>query len=170
MQTYEAICQRASIRKYQEKSIDKDILSRLVDAGRRAPTARKVEPWEFIVITDKSVLNILGEKAVNGSFVRDASACIAIFCHETKYYLEDGCAATQNILLMAADLGLGACWIAGDKKDYAGEIQKMLEVPEGYKLVSMIALGYPVGETCQNKGRSLESVLHWEQYKNNKNA
>jgi len=168
MQTYEAICQRVSIREYQDEPIDKDILSQLVDAGRRAPSARHVEPWEFIVITDRSVLGVIGDKAVNGSFVKGAAACIAVFCRETKYYLEDGCAATQNILLRAADLGLGACWIAGDKKDYAGDIQKMLGLPEDSKLVSLVALGWPVEKVRQDKGRSLQEVLHWERYQSAK--
>ena len=108
METFDAISQRASIREYQTKSIGKELLEKLVDAGRRAPTARAVEPWEFVAITNKETLKKLGQIANTGPFIKDAAASIAVFCQDTKYYLEDGCAATENILLAAADLGLGA--------------------------------------------------------------
>jgi nitroreductase len=67
---------------------------------------------------------------------------MAVFCRETKYYLEDGCAATCSILLAAWAHGLGSCWIAGDKKAYAGKIRELLGVAENHKLVSLISIGY----------------------------
>ena len=164
MNTFDAIAKRASVRKYQNKAISKKDLERLIDAGHRAPTARKVEPWEFIVVTDKIMLQKLSELAVNGSFIKEAAAGILIFCHETKYYLEDGCAATENILLAAADMGLGACWIAGDKKPYGLQMGQMLGVPEECNLVSIIALGWPDAEPAQVRHRGLAQVLHWERF------
>lgn len=165
MQTFDTISKRTSARTYQAKSIDKILLEKLVDAGRRAPTARKVEPWEFIVVTNKERLEKLGEVvSPNGTFVKDAASCIVIYCKDTKYYLEDGCAATENILLTAADLGLGACWIAGDKKPYAAQVAELFGVPDGLKLISLIALGWPEQELTQSRNRSLKEVLHWEQF------
>jgi len=164
MDTSKAITKRASIRQYLDKPIPKDLLEQLIDCGRRAPSARAVEPWEFIIITDKQVLGKLAGIAPNGKFIKDASVCIVIVCKETKYYLEDGCAATENILLMAADIGLGGCWIAGDKKDYADEVLSMLGVPGGIKLVSIISLGWPKEKVDQHKNRSLEEVIHWERF------
>jgi len=164
METNQAISQRASVRDYLDKPVEQALLKKLVDAGRRAPSARHVEPWDFVIITERNILAQIADKAVNGNFVKGAAACIAVFCRETKYYLEDGCAATQNMLLQAADLGLGACWIAGDKKEYALEIASMLEVPDEYKLVSMIAVGWPKESVEQKKNRTLDEVLHWEKY------
>lgn len=165
METFDSIAKRASVREYQSKPIPKKILEKLVDAGRRAPTARAVEPWEFVVITDKEVLQRLGEIATSGSFVKDAAGCIVIFCKDTKYYLEDGCAATENILIAASDLDLGACWVAGDKKPYAGDVSKLLGIPLDLKLVSLISLGWPKVKTEQVKNRKLEDVIHWEKFK-----
>ena len=165
MQTFDVISKRASTREYQSKPIDKALLEKLVDAGRRAPTARRVEPWEFIVVTNKDYLRKLSELvSPNGSFVKDAASCIIIYCKDTKYYLEDGCAATENILLMAADLELGACWIAGDKKPYTAQVTKLLGVPDGFKLISLISLGWPKQESTQSRTRSLKEVLHWEKF------
>ncbi len=164
MDTFECLSKRASVREYLDKAIDKKLLEALVDAGRRAPTARHEEPWEFIVITDKKTLIKLGEAASSGSFIKGAPACVAVFCKDTKYYLEDGCAATENILLAAAGMGLGACWVAGDKKPYAEEVRKMLALPEGFKLISLIPTGWPGEKTQQSKYRELNEVLHWERF------
>lgn len=164
METFSTILNRASVREYLSKPIPKELLEKLVDAGKRAPSARHVEPWEFVVIEDKAVLKKLSELAPNGVFIKDAVSAIVIFCKETKYYLEDGCAATENVLLMAADLGLGACWIAGDKKDYAGEVSRMLGAPSDAKLVSIISLGWPKDEIKQKKYRNLKDVIHWERF------
>ena len=164
MDTFDAISKRASVREYQTKPIGKELLERLVDAGRRAPTARAIEPWEFVVITDKQILQRLGEIADTGRFIKNASACIAVFCQDTKYYLEDGCAATENILLACADIGLGACWVAGDKKPYVNEVAGVLGASANLKLVSLISLGWPKREVNQLKHRGLKEVMRWEKF------
>jgi len=95
MDIIETIKMRRSVREYKDKPIPKEILEKLVDAARFATTARNVQPWEFILITKADTLKKIGELAENGRFVAQAKACIAVFCSDTKYYLEDGCAATQ---------------------------------------------------------------------------
>ncbi len=166
MEILEIIKKRRSIRVYQDKSIPKDILEKIIDAGRFAPTARNVQPWEFIVITAPETLKKIGEMADNGRFVAQAKACIAVFCADTKYYLEDGCAATQNILLAAAALGIGSCWVAGDKKPYCSQMNSLLNVPPTFKLVSLIALGYPKSKDNFRvvEKRNLQLVIHWEKF------
>ncbi|MFC1675316.1 nitroreductase family protein [Candidatus Omnitrophota bacterium] len=166
MDAMQGIKNRRSIREYQDKPIPKDALEKLVDAARFAPTARGVQPWEFIVITDTAVLEKLGELAENGKFIARAKAAIAIFCAETKYYLEDGCGATENILLAATALGIGSCWVAGDKKPYAQDVAKLLNVPDKFKLVSMVSLGYPKeqGSFKVKDKRKLDEMIHWEKF------
>jgi nitroreductase len=164
METFDALNKRASVRDYMDQLVSKEMLEKLVDAGRRAPSARAVEPWEFIVITDRATLDRLARTISTGVFLKQATACIVVFCQDTKYYLEDGSAATENILLAATDLGLAACWIAGDKKEYCGEVSKLLGVPEALKLISLISVGWPVREPKQRKRRSLSEVIHWEKF------
>lgn len=157
---------RRSIREYADKPISKYIIERIIDAGRFAPTARNVQPWEFVMITKPDTLKKLGEIAINGNFIAKAKACIAIFCQDTKYYLEDGCAATENILLAATNLGIASCWVAGDKKPYCSQVAKLLNVPESLKLISLISLGYPKSENdfrIINK-RNLTELIHWEKF------
>lgn len=166
MDVMEVIKTRRSIREYKDQRIAKDALEKIVDAARFAPTARGVEPWEFIVITQSDTLKKIADLAENGRFVAQASSCIAVFCRDTKYYLEDGCAATENMLIAAASLGIGSCWVAGDKKPYCGQVNKLLDVPDSFKLVSLIALGYPLSKDSfriKDK-RPLNDLIHWERF------
>ena len=109
-------------------------------------------------------MRALGQIADHGRFIADAACCIAVYCVDTKYYLEDGCAATENILLQAADLGLGTCWVAGDKKEYAKEVSDLLNIPEELKLISLISVGWPKTAAEQTRNRALEEVIHWEKW------
>lgn len=164
MNTLEAIAKRVSVRAFSTAPVDRTLIEELIDAARMAPTARGVEPWEFVVVTEKASLKRLGSIASTGTFIKDAACCIAVFCNDTKYYLEDGCAATENILIAVSDLGLGACWVAGDKKPYAGTVSEMLGATNAMKLISLIAIGWPEGDITPHEKRPLENVIHWEKY------
>ena len=164
MDTLEAIRKRCSTRKFNGQPVPKKDLETLVDAGRQAPSARAVYDWEFIAATDKKALAELGKTCDNGRFLKDAGAAILVLYRDGKYYLEDGCAATENILLAATALQIGSCWVAGDKKPYVQNVLKQFGAPEGFKLVSIIALGYPMQTASGAKRRELSEVLHWEKF------
>ncbi len=164
MDLFEAIRKRATVRSYGDKPISKEDLTRIADAGRLAPSARGVEPWEFVAITDKNTLSTLASLGENARFLRDASAAMVVLCKETTYYLEDGAAATQNMLLAATALGIGSCWVAGDKKPYAEDVVSLVGAPKEYKLVSTIALGYPQDEVTPHSKRGVDEVLHFEKF------
>ena len=163
MEALEVIAKRRSIRKYKSDPVSKELLSRLVDAGRLAPSANNVQPWEFVVVTEREKLRKIAALAEYGKFIADVAACIVVLCRPTKYYVEDGSAATTQILLAATALGLGTCWVAGDKKDYAAQMVVLCGAPADYKLVSLIAVGHAAEVPAPSK-RSLNEVLHWEAY------
>ena len=164
MQTLEALKNRRSSRSFTKQPITTELMEKIIDCARLAPTARNVQPWEFIAITAQETLKKLGSIAENGSFIAECNSCIAVFCSDTKYYLEDGCAATENILISAAGLGVDSCWVAGDKKPYCEEVRQLLAVPAEYKLVSLIALGYSAAAGQAAPKRALKEVLHWEKF------
>ena len=164
MDALEALRGRRSVRVYDAKRpVTREQIETIVDCGRLAATARNVQPWEFIVVTDPAVRASLAALAVNGPFIADAPVCIAVTCQDGAYYLEDGCNATQNLLLAAHALGLGSCWVAGDKKPYAGAVEELLGVPKGHRLVSLVAVGHAVSVPSPMK-RPLAEVLHWEKF------
>lgn len=164
MDFFEVIKKRCSIREYSKKPIRKEELEKIIDCGRLAPTARGEQPWEFIVVTDKEELAKIAEMTDHGRFLKDANAGIIVLCKDTKYYLEDGSAATENILLAATSLGIGSCWIAGDKKAYADNIREYIGAPAAYKLISIISLGYPEAEFAPHKKREISELLHLDRF------
>ncbi len=164
MDLFKAIETRHSVRAYSRKEIKKEDLEQIINAARLAPTARGEEPWEFIAVTKKEMLEEIGSLAQNGAFIKNAAAGVVVVSKDTKYYLEDGSAATENILLAATALGIGSCWIAGDKKPYAEKILSLFGTPAGYKLVSIISLGYPEGEAKPHPKRNTAAVIHYNQF------
>ncbi|NQT21563.1 MAG: nitroreductase family protein [Planctomycetes bacterium] len=164
MDALEAIAQRRSVRNYSPEPVPVELIEKTVDAARRAPTARNVQPWEFVVITDPQVRARLAEICEYGRFIAESPVCIATFCHDTKYYLEDGCAAIENMLVAATALGLGTCWVAGDKKEYAGTIAQELGVPNSHRLIGLVAMGYAANSAGPTKKRPLKEVLHTENW------
>jgi len=163
MEAIQALTTRRSIRRFQLKPIPPELIERIVDAGRLAPTARNVQPWEFVVVTDAGRRAEIAEITDYGKFIAEAPACIVVLSKPTKYFLEDGAAATTNMLNAAHALGLGACWVAGDKKPYTDRIVKLCGAPKDMRLIALIAVGYP-DENPNPEKRPLEEVLHWESF------
>ena len=164
MDFFEVVKNRKSVREYSEKEIKKELLEKIIDAGRLAATARNVQPWEFIITSDKEILKKICGMCPNGPFIKDAPYLIAVFSKDTKYYIEDCSAATQNMLLAIEAMGLGGCWVAGDKKDYIEDVRKIFNVPEGHRLVSMISVGYPKKSQGPKAKKPVKEVLHWEKW------
>jgi len=163
MDAIEVLKTRRSVRAYKREQILKKTIEDIIDCGRLAATAVNLQPWEFVVVTDPGKLRWIANTTDFGKFIADAPACVVVLCRDTKYYLEDGSAATENILLAARAYGLGSCWVAGDKKPYAAEICRLVGAPPGYKLISLVPIGYPAEATTTSK-RPLSEVLHWEKY------
>jgi len=161
MDAIRALRERRSVRSFTDEAVDRQVIEDLVDCARLAPTARNVQPWEFVVVTDDEYRRRLADLTDHGKFIADAPVCIAIFSRDTKYFLEDGSAATTQLLLAAHALGLGACWVAGDKKPYMDAVRKLLDVPQGYRLISLIALGHPDDPSPQKDKRPLDELIHW---------
>jgi nitroreductase len=163
MDAIEALKTRRSIRAYTAEAVARNVIEEMVDCARLAATARNDQPWEFVVVTEREALGKIAGLADYGKFIANAAACVVVLCKDTKYYLEDGSAASQNLLLAATAHGLGACWVAGDKKPYAETVRKLVGAPEGYKVVSLVPFGYPA-ESPPKRKRPLAEVLHWEKF------
>ncbi len=155
---------RRSVRAYRPDPVLDAVIADIVDCGRLAATARNIQPWEFVVVTDPATRRKLAELIDTGRFIADAPVCIVVFCRDVKYYLEDGSAAIQNMLLAAHAHSLGSCWVAGDKKPYCAAVAQMLGAPADQKLVGLFALGYAVAATSMPSKRELKEVLHRERF------
>jgi len=163
MEALACIKTRRSVRRYSGQPVPTHIVEDIIDCGRLAPTARNEQPWEFVAVSDAELRGRIAGIAEYGKFIADAPVCIVVLCKDTKYYVEDGSAATTNILNAAHAHGLGSCWVAGDKKPYAQEITALVGAPEGYRLVALVALGH-AEEISHAPKRGLHEVVHWERF------
>lgn len=158
------IKRRRSIRKFESDPVPEEIVRDILDCARLAPTANNVQPWIFGAVTDADLRKQISELTNYGKFIKDSPVCFAVFADSTtKYFLEDGAAATENILLACTAHGIGSCWVAGHKKPYAESVRKLLNVPEPYTLIAMVAAGYSKQKPSPNK-KSLEEITFFNSY------
>jgi nitroreductase len=161
MEALEAIQKRRSVRKFTGEIIPREHLEKIVDAGRLAATGSNHQPWDFIVVTDQAMLEKL---TVVGKWMRKAGAIIAVVLDPySHWWLEDGSAAIQNMLIASTALGYGACWVEGDALPREEEFKALLFVPQGKRLLALVPVGVPE-EWPEVEKRPLESVLHWQVY------
>jgi len=159
--TIQAIKSRVSIRKYKPLPVEPAILTDLVDCGRLAPSGYNRQPWTFVVVTDQTIRSRLAAAATSGRFIQDAGACIAVFCRVgTQTWLEDACAATENLIIAAQAYGLGTCWVNVFQKPDSEAIKKILDCPADQELMTLLAVGYP-DEKRTTRKKSLDEVIRW---------
>lgn len=152
---------RHSVRSYKPTPVEDPIIRDVLECARLAPTAMNLQPWLIGVIREKELLKKVGGLTDHGKFIADAPVCFAVFGErKAKYYLEDCSAATENIILSLQSYGVGSCWVAGDKKEYAESVRKILNVPDRYTLVSLVPAGYPADIAIQKKKDVDDFVFH----------
>jgi nitroreductase len=172
MELEEAIKGRRSIRAFKPQDVPEETVERLIDAARHAPSAGNIQPWEFVIARKQDTKQKLAQ-AAHQAFVEEAPVVIVVCADEnrsslrygqrgeTLYCIQDTAAATQNILLTAYSLGLGTCWIGAFNEN---EAKKALKTPEGIRPVAMIPVGYPNKTPSQRGRRSLNQIVHHEEF------
>ena len=89
---------------------------------------------------------------------------IVVMDPSSKYWIEDGSAAVENILLAATALGYGSCWLQGNAKPHEAEFKHLLKIPDHLKLLTLIPIGVPVAWPGDKQKKTLEEVIHWETF------
>ncbi len=161
--TLKSIHERTSVRDYTSKEVSKDALVELAKAGMAAPTAMNKQPWEFVIIQDRAILDKLGEMKPP---VGKAPAAIVVL-GDTKVsgsWVLDCTAATENILIAATSMGLGTVWTgAYGNARFEAMLKETLSLPDGVMPLSVIAVGYANG-TPTPKNKYVESKVHFDKY------
>jgi nitroreductase len=133
------VLSRRSIRRYEKKEIPKDVLSRILEAGRQAPSAANRQPLHFIVVTDESIK-------------REFSKGWAVV---------DTTIALQNMVIAAWAMGIGSCWI-GDFKE--GKVKQTLQIPDKWKVVALVSFGYPAEKPKPRKKKPLTKIVNFNKF------
>jgi nitroreductase len=155
---------RHSVRKFKPDPVADLVVNDALECAARAPTAMNVQPWLFGVIRDTKTLSEIACMTDYGKFIEDAPLCFAVFGDKKHpYYLEDCCAATENLILALQAHGISSCWVAGDKKSYAEGVRILLDVPGEYTLVSLIAAGIPADITIVQK-KAMKNIAFFEKF------
>jgi nitroreductase len=161
MDVLEAIRTRRSVRAYTGEAIPREDLETIVAAGRLAASGSNKQPWDFIVVTDRAMIEQLKTAS---QWIEKAAAIIAVVMDpESRWWVEDGAAAVQNMLLAATALGYGSCWLEGYTLRHEDAFKALLGVPAEKRLMTLVPVGVPVEWPTKEK-KTLEEVIHWERY------
>ncbi|MBN1323734.1 MAG: nitroreductase family protein [Methanotrichaceae archaeon] len=169
MDVMEALRQRRSIRSFQSRPVEDEVLAKVLEAGRLAPSARNLQNWRFIVVRAEETRRLLASAAKGQTFVGEAPVVIAACGTETEYVMTCGqpayainvAIAVDHMTLAAAALGLGSCWIGAFYEDRAKEI---LGVPPEARIVCILALGYPGATPPPTRRKGLDELVAWESW------
>jgi len=148
----EILRKRRSIRRYQKKEIEPEKIELLKEAALRSPSSRAIKPWQFVFVTDRSILEKLSRAKKDGSgFLKGAGLGVVVCAdeNESDVWIEDCSIASIILQLEALSLDLGSCWIQirnrmhdveRSSEDY---IRGVLELPQNIRIESIVSIGYP---------------------------
>jgi nitroreductase len=171
MEFYELIRERKSVRKYKPDSIPDEVLNRVLEAGRIAPSAKNIQPWHFIVIQNPEIKEMVAEACRGQRFMAEAPVIICGCALEDiawgrmggymSSFAVDLAIAMEHMILAAANEGLGTCWIgAFVEKD----VKKILGIPDNVRVVALTPVGYPA-EVPRDRGRKLmKDIVSYDKY------
>ena len=162
------IMKRNSVRNFLDKPVPKELVIKLLESGMQAPSANNQQPWEFIVVDDRDIINELIKTTVGARPLNTATLCIIPMIKpgdkSPLFNVQDLSAATENILLEATNLGLGGVWIGVYPHEARCiHIEKTLNITGDIRPFSMIAIGYPQNTRPIVK-RYDESRVHYNKW------
>ncbi|RLC45362.1 MAG: nitroreductase [Candidatus Coatesbacteria bacterium] len=167
MDVYEAIRNRRSVRAYGPDAVDREVLLRVLDAARLAPSANNRQEWRFVVVADHDRRQRLMQAANNQRFVGEAPVVIAccaktderrMRCGQLAYPI-DVAIAIDHMTLAATAEGLGTCWVGSFYED---KVKDVLGIPGDVRVVELLTMGYPADSPRPKSRFSLDDIVSWE--------
>ncbi|MCW3984005.1 MAG: nitroreductase family protein [Candidatus Bathyarchaeota archaeon] len=173
MELVEAIKDRRSIRAFKKQDVSQEAIDKLVEAALLAPSAGNAQSWAFVLVKDQATKLALSKAALGQRMVAEAPVVFVVCADEKRaqqsygergrmlYCIQDTAAATQNILLTACSLGLGACWVGAFREE---AVRKIVKAPEEMRPVAMIPVGYPDESPPARSRRPASEVVYNESF------
>lgn len=168
MDFFEAVKKRYSCRAYQSRPVEEDKLNRILEAVRLAPSAKNLQDWRFVLVTDESTRRRLQVAAYDQPFVSQAPVVIAA-CSNMHYWMRCGqpvgpidvSIALEHLALAAASLELATCWIGSFRPD---EVRQILDIPTEITVVELMTLGYPADQPREPKRLAADQIACREKW------
>jgi len=170
MDVKEAIKKRRSVRSYKPDPIPEESLRKVLEAARLAPSAHNAQEWKFIVVKDTQKKKKLAEAALNQDFIAEAPVVIAAVSlnpeaqstSDVPAYAVDLAIAVDHMTLQAVEENLGSCWIGAFDQE---KVREILEIPENYKVVILLPLGFPADRAGPKIRKTIEEIVSFEKFK-----
>lgn len=172
MNFIELAAYRSSIRNFSTQPVGKGMLLQILEAARMAPSAANFQPWQFIVISEPVLLQLIKEIYPREWFMTAPVVIAALGDHnmgwhrgkDNKDFTEvDVAIAIDHLTLAAADFGLGTCWVCNFD---AGKFRELFNLPDNMEPIALIPIGYPATKANPEKQRKpIEKIVHWNQFK-----
>ena len=156
----DTVLSRRSIRRYEKKEIPNDVLSKILEAGRQAPSAANKQPLHFIVLTDDNLKKEFSKGLFN-RFIKDSPVTI-VGCAKTgniltgKWSIVDTTIALQNMVIAAWTMGVGSCWVGDFNED---KVKQLLKIPDTWKVVTLVSFGYPAEQPKPRRKKSITEIV-----------
>jgi nitroreductase len=168
MDIYKAIKNRFSCRHFSPRPIEPEKLGRVLEAARLAPSAKNLQDWRFVIVTDPDLRRAVAEAAANQSFVAEAPAVI-VGCSVADYVMRCGQPAAaidlgiamEHVALAAAAEGLATCWIGAF---YPDKLKPLLGIPEKAAVVELMPIGYPDGKEAHTTRERMKNIVCFEKW------
>lgn len=171
MRVLDVIKTRRSVRRYKQDPIPEEVFSRVMEAARLAPSGKNLQPWKFIIVKDQELKDRLAEASRRQLFIAKAPVIIVACGYPDQSYQYQGnymtswsidvTCALDHLMLQAQEDGLGTCWIgAFEEKD----VKRILNVPEGVRVLALTPLGYPDEEPRDRGRKLLEEIISYDSY------
>jgi len=168
LEIFEAIKRRRSIRKYEQKAVEKEKLSKVLEAARLAPSAMNMQPYAFVVTSDSETIEKISS-ACNQEWDAPTIIVVCAFPEEAwvrddgeEYWKADAAIAMNNMSLQACAEGLGTCWIVAFKEE---KVKDILGIGAEARVVAMTPLGYPAEKKGPvTKRKTIDELVHYERW------
>jgi len=164
MDIFKTIKTRRSIRKYRVGSIPDEKLRIILEAARLAPSAANRQPWHFVLVRDAEKKLALAKAANNQMFLADAAAIVATIGDpeiSKKWYEKDPMIAVEHMVLAAAALGYGTCWIGAFNEE---EVKHLLNIPKEMRVIALLPIGIPDETPLPRPRKEISEIFFEEEY------
>ncbi|MGA2914565.1 MAG: nitroreductase family protein [Sedimentisphaerales bacterium] len=168
MDLYETIKKRYSCRSYSSKPIEPEKLKKIFEAARQAPSAKNLQDWRFVIVTDEEIRKQIAIAANEQMFIATAPA-IVVGCSITDYVMRcdqkissiDVAIAMEHIALAATAEGLATCWIGSF---YPEKVKKVLDIPKNIEIIELMPIGYPADKEIHRPREVIDKIVCYEKW------
>ena len=164
MDVNETVLTRLTVREFRSDPVPHDVVLKLLEAGRLAPSSQNLQPWHFVVVRDGDAIRRIGEIASQGPFVGDAPLVIALATDDTPRAQLDAGRALQQMELVAWEEGMGTCFVGLRSSEQNNAVKEMLGIPDHLVLLTVLPFGYRrsanMGRLGRRNRKSLSEVAH----------